>query len=69
MELIAIILACPNAWYFVIEWLQDFAYSTPIEIWVFIAATIAAMLIAIVTIGFQSLRSANRNPVETLKDE
>ena len=69
LVLIAILLACPIAWYFVKEWLQDFAYSTPIEIWVFIAATIAAMLIAIVTIGFQSLRSANRNPVETLKDE
>ncbi|WP_425389505.1 ABC transporter permease [Ekhidna sp.] len=69
LVLIAILLACPIAWYFVSRWLQDFAYSTPIEIWVFIAATIAAMLIAVVTISFQSLRSANRNPVETLKDE
>ncbi|WP_424962517.1 ABC transporter permease [Ekhidna sp.] len=66
---LAILLACPIAWYFVSKWLQGFAYSTPIEIWVFIAATVAAMLIAIVTISFQSLRSANRNPVETLKDE
>ena len=69
LVLIAILLACPIAWYFVREWLQDFAYSTPIEMWVFIAATVAAMIIAIATISFQSLRSANRNPVETLKDE
>jgi putative ABC transport system permease protein len=69
LVLLAILLACPIAWYFVKEWLQDFAYSTPIEIWVFVAATFAAMLIAVTTISFQSLRSANRNPVETLKDE
>lgn len=69
LVLVAILLACPIAWYFVKEWLQDFAYSTPIEIWVFLAATVAAILIAIATISFQSLRSANRNPVDTLKDE
>lgn len=69
LVLLAIILACPIAWYFVSQWLQNFAYSTPIEIWVFVAATLAAMLIAIVTISFQSLRSANTNPAGILKDE
>ncbi len=69
LVLVAILIACPIAWFFVKEWLQNFAYHTPIEIWVFVAATASAMLIAIATISFQSFRSANRNPVETLKDE
>ncbi len=69
LVLIAILLACPIAWYFVKKWLEDFAYSTPIEFWVFMVATLVAMLIAIATISFQSIRSANKNPVETLKDE
>ena len=69
LVLIAILIACPIAWYFVHEWLQEFAYSTPIELWVFLVAVITALFIAIATISFQSLRSAHRNPVETLKDE
>ncbi|WP_436514344.1 ABC transporter permease [Ekhidna sp. To15] len=69
LVLVAVLLACPLAWYFVKLWLQDFAYSTPIEIWVFLVAVVASLLIAILTISFQSIRSANKNPVEILKDE
>ena len=69
LVVLAILLACPIAWYFVRQWLQGFAYSTPIEIWVFVSAIAAALFIAISTISFQAMRSANRNPVETLKDE
>lgn len=67
--LIAILIASPIAYFLVDSWLADFAYRTPIDLWVFAAATIAALVIAIATISFQSLRAANRNPVETLKDE
>lgn len=67
--LLSILLACPIAWFLVSKWLEDFAYSTPISIWVFVIATISALIIAIATISFQSLRVANRNPIESLKDE
>lgn len=66
---VAVLFACPMAWYFVSEWLKDFAYSTPIEVWVFLFATTAALLIALFTVSYQSLKSARKNPVETLKDE
>lgn len=66
---LAILLACPIAWYFVQKWLQNFAYKTPLEGWVFLVATATALLISLATISFQSIRSANRNPVESLKDE
>jgi len=67
--LIAILIATPIAYLFVDMWLEDFAYRTPIDLWVFAVATLAALVIAIATISFQSLRAANRNPVESLKDE
>lgn len=67
--LTSILIACPIAWFLVNHWLQEFAYSTPIEPWIFVIAAISAMSIAIITIGYQSVKSANRNPIECLKDE
>lgn len=66
---VAILVACPIAWLLVSRWLQDFAYQTPIELWVFGSAIFASLLIAIITIGYQSVKTAYRNPVDTLKDE
>jgi len=65
----AILLASPIAYYLVDYWLNDFAYRTPIDIKVFIAAAISALFVAFVTISFQSVRAAFKNPAETLKDE
>lgn len=67
--LISIVIASPLAWYFIDQWLSEFAYRTPITLWVFIAAATGAILIACLTIGYQSMRVANKNPAETLKDE
>jgi len=67
--LIAILLSSPLAFFLVDYWLSDFAYKTPIEIWVFIAAALSALVIAFVTISYQSIRAARMNPVDTLKDE
>ena len=66
---IAILIASPLAWYLVTLWLENFAYSTPLEIWVFVAAAFGAFLVALGTIGYQAVKSAQRNPVETLRDE
>lgn len=66
---LSIAMAAPIAYLMTNYWLSNFAYRTPIDIWVFIAAGLAAMSIAAFTVGFQSFSSANTNPVEVLKSE
>ena len=51
------------------KWLADFAYKVNIGWWVFVAAGIAAALIALVTISFQAIRAAIVNPVKSLRTE
>lgn len=62
----AIIIASPLAWYAIHWWLQGFAYSVSIEWWVFIAGGASAILIALLTISFHSIRAALMNPVKSL---
>jgi putative ABC transport system permease protein len=66
---IAAVLASPIAWYGMHKWLQGFAYSAPISWWIFVLAGMIAMLIALVTVSFQSIKAALANPVESLKAE
>jgi putative ABC transport system permease protein len=51
------------------EWLQDFAYRIDIGWWVFVAAGITALLIALVTISFRAVKAALANPVKSLRTE
>jgi len=67
--LIANIIAWPIAWYAMKNWLQDYAYKTQISLFQFIAAGIAALLIAILTVFFHTYRAANINPAEVMKYE
>lgn len=69
LVMIAILLATPLAYFTVRWWLTDFAYRTPINWWVFALAITGALLLAIVTISFQSFKVAYQNPAEALKDE
>ena len=66
---IAILIAIPVAWYAGNQWLQDFAFRIPVQGWVFIAASVATILIALATVGFHSVRSALMNPVKSLRTE
>ena len=66
---ISAILAFPVAWYFMNNWLQDFAYRINMPWWVFIIAGIGAALIALITISFQALKAAIANPVKSLRTE
>jgi putative ABC transport system permease protein len=50
-------------------WLRDFAYRISIQWWVLLAAGGAALLIAVITVSFQSIKAALANPVDSLKNE
>ncbi len=67
--LIALVIATPLAWYFMKQWLSDFAYRIDISWWAFAIAGAAAIIIAFLTVGFQSMKAALRNPVESLRSE
>jgi putative ABC transport system permease protein len=51
------------------KWLQDFAYRINISLWVFVLAGFIAVLIAFITISFQSIKAALANPVDSLRSE
>ena len=67
--LISIIIASPVAWYAMHKWLQNFAYRINISWWVFALAGAIALLIALLTVSFQSYKAASKNPVEALRYE
>ncbi|MBK6266359.1 ABC transporter permease [Marivirga sp. S37H4] len=66
---IAIILAIPISWWLMSEWLLNFSYRISISVYVFIVTAILALSIAVLTIISQAYRTANINPVNSLKDE
>jgi len=69
LVLLAILIASPIAWYFMNQWLADFAYRIDIQWWMFVVAGILAVAIAFLTIGFQSSKAALANPVKSLRSE
>lgn len=66
---IAAIIAFPVAWWAMNKWLQDFAYRIEINWWVFVLAGTLALIIALATISYQSIKAALSNPVKSLKSE
>lgn len=69
LVLVAIVIACPIAWWAMNNWLAGFAYQITMEWWMFAAAGLAAVIIALLTVSFQAVRAAVVNPVESLRDE
>jgi putative ABC transport system permease protein len=51
------------------RWLQNFAYRISISWWIFVLAGVVALLIALLTVSWQSYRAASKNPVEALRYE
>jgi putative ABC transport system permease protein len=66
---IAALIALPIAWYVMNKWLLDFAFRINISLWVFVLAGFIALVIAFVTISFQSIKAALANPVKSLRSE
>ncbi len=69
LVLVASVIALPIAWWALHRWLEDFAYRTRIPVWIFGAAAVIALLIAICTVGVQAIRAARANPVKSLRME
>ncbi|WP_373515241.1 ABC transporter permease [Persicitalea sp.] len=66
---LGIVIAVPVAWWAVDSWLQDFAYRIDIDAWLFVAAGLLAVVIAQLTVTFQSMKAALVNPVKSLRSE
>ena len=67
--LYASIIAWFTAYYIMNKWLQNFAFRTKLDWWIFILSGLTALIIALLTVSFQTIKAANTNPVEALKYE
>jgi len=67
--LIAILFACPVAWFAMNKWFENFAYRVNMAWWTFAVAGIIALIIALLTVSLQSNMAASKNPVDALKYE
>jgi putative ABC transport system permease protein len=66
---IAFVITTPVGWFVMHKWLQNFAYKTSLSWWIFTFTGIIAFGIALLTVSFQSWRTAKKNPVDALRDE
>lgn len=66
---IAILISLPLGWYAMSKWLEDFSYRIDMGWWVFVLAALLAVLIAVLTVGFQSIKAALAKPVKSLRTE
>jgi ABC-type antimicrobial peptide transport system permease subunit len=69
LVLISILIASPVAYYFMYNWLHNYQYHTDIAWWIFIVTAIGAILITLLTVSFQSIKTALANPIKSLKTE
>ena len=69
LVLIGILLASPFAWLAMRKWMTNFAFATGLDWWIFIAAAGVAIMIALLTVSYQSIRAAIANPIDSLRNE
>ena len=67
--IIAFVLACPVAWYSMQQWLENFAYKTSLNWWIFAASGLLALLVALITVSIQTIKASLQNPVDSLRYE
>lgn len=66
---IAFAIATPLAWYYMHQWLQNYAYRIDVSWLIFLAGGLVAIIIALATISFQAIKAAMANPVKSLRTE
>ena len=69
LVIISIVIASPLAWLVMNNWLRDFAYRIDINVWMIVLAGLMAIVIAMITVGFQAIKAALANPVKSLRTE
>jgi putative ABC transport system permease protein len=69
LVMLAFIIATPLAWWAVSDWLSDFAYRTSMSWWIFAGSGLLMIIGALLTLSFQTIRSAMANPVKSLRTE
>jgi putative ABC transport system permease protein len=67
LVLLASVIAIPLAWIGMNSWLDNYAYRIPITIWIFLAAVVMAVIVALGTISYQAIKAARANPVKSLQ--
>ena len=67
--IIANLIAWPLGWYISTEWLSSFPYRTGLHIGIFLLTFLGALLIALVTVSYQSMKAALTDPVKSLRNE
>ncbi|MCK4802693.1 FtsX-like permease family protein [bacterium] len=63
------LIAWPTAYFMMKSWLNNFAYRTSLALWIFIAAGLLSLIVALLTVSYQSLKAAFSNPVDSLRYE
>ncbi|HJP62009.1 MAG TPA: ABC transporter permease, partial [Mucilaginibacter sp.] len=69
LVLLSVVIASPVAWWAMHDWLQGFAYRINIQWWMFAAAGILAVAVAIITVSYHAVKAAIANPVDSLRSE
>ncbi|MFT3705396.1 MAG: ABC transporter permease [Agriterribacter sp.] len=69
LVILSLVIATPVAWWAMTKWLQDFAYRITVSWWMVALAGVIAIIIALITISFQSIKAAVMNPVKSLRSE
>lgn len=67
--IVAFLIACPVAYYIARDWLSNFAYRIELSWWIFVLSGVMALIIAILTVSWQTWKAATQNPVEALQYE
>lgn len=69
LVLISLIIATPGAYYFMYNWLQNYAYHSELSWWIFVITAIGTLFITLLTVSYQSIKAALVNPAKSLKSE
>ncbi|MBI9068024.1 MAG: ABC transporter permease [Salinivirgaceae bacterium] len=69
LVILASIIIIPFSYWLLGKWLENFAYKTELNWWVFLIAALATLIVALLTVSWQTYRAARRNPIESLRYE